>query len=481
MAFSRRIARPPHSQPRPEGVPPRRAANHECVCIGTQTPFVASDAPTATARRQRPTFDAIRIRGGRELQGRVRIGGAKNAALPLIAATLLSDGNSELRNVPDLRDVRTMAAMLEELGRPTRVVGNVLHVAVAPATVSPVAPYDLVRQMRAGVLVLGPLLARYGEARVSLPGGCAIGARPIDQHLRGLEALGARVEIRDGYVVARSERSRLVGAEFTFDMPTVTGTENLMMAAALAKGTTVLHNAAREPEIEDLARALNVMGASVRGAGTSTLYISGVEELAPLDHSVMPDRIEAGTFMTAVGATGGRVVLDGTSLDTFEMLRPVVAKLREAGVSVDHDGNRIVVERHGRLHPTDVSTAPHPGFPTDMQAQFMALMCCAEGRSVVDENVFENRFMHVPELCRMGARIQTRTRSAGVDGVPRLSGANVMATDLRASAALVVAGLAAEGETQVRRVYHLDRGYERLEKKLAALGADVARVCSGDA
>ena len=334
--------------------------------------------------------------------------------------------------------------------------------------------------MRASVLVLGPLLSRYGEARVSLPGGCAIGARPIGEHLRGLEALGAQISMQNGYVEAKARQSRLVGAEFAFAMPTVTGTENLMMAAVLAKGTTLLRNTAREPEIEDLARALNAMGADVRGAGTATIRIRGVQELAVMHHSVMPDRIEAGTLLTAVGVAGGRIVLEGASLETFRTLERVVAKLREAGVTVQHEGDRIIAERGGALRAVNASTAPHPGFPTDMQAQFMAMMCCAEGRSVIEENVFENRFMHVPELRRMGARIETHSRNARIEGVKRLCGASVMATDLRASAALVVAGLAAEGETLVRRVYHLDRGYERLEEKLAALGADVTRVRSSE-
>ena len=478
MAFSRRITQPTHPHPGPETLPPERVPGHAGVCFGTHAVVGGIDAPSAGARRRQGERDALRIRGGGELRGRVRIGGAKNAALPLMAATLLSEAESELRNVPGLRDVRTMAAMLAEIGRPARLAGDVLRVGAAPVPITPVAPYDLVRQMRASVLVLGPLLARYGEARISLPGGCAIGARPIGEHLRGLEALGAQISMQNGYVAAKARNSGLVGAEFAFAMPTVTGTENLMMAAVLAKGTTVLGNAAREPEIVDLSRALNGMGAEVRGAGTPTIRIRGVQELAAMHHSVMPDRIEAGTLLTAVGVAGGRIVLEGASLDTFRMLGPVIAKLREAGVSVRHEGERIIAERRGALRAVTVSTAPHPGFPTDMQAQFMAMMCCAEGRSVVNENVFENRFMHVPELRRMGARIETHSRNARVEGVKRLCGASVMASDLRASAALVVAGLAAEGETLVRRVYHLDRGYDRLEEKLTALGAHVARVRS---
>ncbi len=416
-------------------------------------------------------MDALRIQGGTPLFGRVVVGGAKNAALPLIAATLLSDGASRLGNMPVLRDVRTMAAMLEHLGRPTVFERGVLAVGAATGPVRPVAPYDLVRQMRASVLVLGPLVARYGKAEVSLPGGCAIGERPIDQHLRGLEALGARVTVEHGYVIAEAERLR--GAEIVFDMPTVTGTENLMMAASLALGESVLVNCAREPEVEELARALNKMGADVRGAGTSVIQIRGASELGPLTHAVMADRIEAGTFMAAVGAAGGRVVLEGAPLEELE---PVIVKLKQAGVSVERVDGEVIVERTGPLRAVDITTGPHPGFPTDMQAQLMALLTLAEGRSVLTETIFENRFMHVPELRRMGADIETRHNTAFVDGVRRLSGASVMATDLRASASLVIAGLVAEGETLVRRVYHLDRGYEAIEKKLGGVGARIERV-----
>jgi UDP-N-acetylglucosamine 1-carboxyvinyltransferase len=325
--------------------------------------------------------------------------------------------------------------------------------------------------MRASVLVLGPLVARYGSARVSLPGGCAIGARPVDQHLMGLEALGARIQVEHGYIQADAKRLR--GAEVVFDMQTVTGTENLMMAAALAKGRTTLVNCACEPEVEELGRVLNKMGARVEGAGTSIIHIEGRDELEPFDHAIIADRIEAGTFMAAIGAAGGDVLLDHAPLDDLE---PVVVKLRKAGLEIEREGEGVRIRRLGRLNSVDVSTAPHPGFPTDMQAQFMAMMSISSGRSVMTENVFENRFMHVPELLRMGARIETHSNTAIVEGVPRLSGANVMATDLRASASLVIAGLVADGETVVHRVYHLDRGYESIEKKLAGVGADVTRI-----
>jgi UDP-N-acetylglucosamine 1-carboxyvinyltransferase len=416
-------------------------------------------------------MDAILIRGSRPLTGQIRVSGAKNAALPILCATLLSDGGSILRNVPDLKDIETTAQLLRFLGRDVSL--DLPDVRVQPATreTNPEAPYDLVRQMRASVLVLGPLLARYGRARVSLPGGCAIGARPVDQHLMGLEALGAKIEVEHGYILAQA--SRLRGAEVVFDMQTVTGTENLMMAAALARGRTTLVNAACEPEVEELGRVLNKMGARIDGAGTSVIHIEGRDELLPFDHAIIADRIEAGTFMAAVGAAGGDVLLENAPLENLE---PVVAKLRRARVEVEREGPHVRVRRSDRLASVDVSTAPHPGFPTDMQAQFMAMMCVAGGRSVLTETVFENRFMHVPELRRMGAQIETHSNTAIVEGVRRLSGASVMATDLRASASLVIAGLVADGETLVRRVYHLDRGYEAIEKKLAGVGADISRV-----
>jgi len=416
-------------------------------------------------------MDAIRITGSRPLSGTLRVGGAKNAALPILCATLLSDGASLLRNVPGLRDIDTTAALLRFLGRDVQVDAPEVRVAPTSGDIRPEAPYELVRQMRASVLVLGPLVARYGRAKVSLPGGCAIGARPIDQHLRGLEALGARIKVDHGYVVAEADRLR--GAEVVFDIPTVTGTENLLMAAALARGRTRLVNCAREPEVEELARVLNKMGARIEGAGTAIIHVTGSDELDPFDHAIIADRIEAGTFMAAVGAAGGDVLLDNAPMEELE---PVVVKLRKAGIEIEREGNHVRVARTGPIKPVDVTTAPHPGFPTDMQAQFMVLMTRAEGRSVLTETIFENRFMHVPELARMGADIDTRGNVAMVSGVPRLSGASVMATDLRASASLVIAGLVAEGETLVRRVYHLDRGYERIEKKLAAVGASIERV-----
>jgi UDP-N-acetylglucosamine 1-carboxyvinyltransferase len=416
-------------------------------------------------------MDAIRIRGCRQLFGTIRVGGAKNAALPILCATLLSDGESRLRNVPGLRDIETTAALLRFLGRDISVDTPEVRVGATTDAVRPEAPYELVRQMRASVLVLGPLLARYGRAKVSLPGGCAIGARPVDQHLKGLEALGASISVEHGYIVARADRLR--GAEVVFDMPTVGGTENLLMAAALAKGRTTLVNCAREPEVEELGRVLNKMGARVEGAGTAIIHIEGRDELDPFDHAIIADRIEAGTFMAAVGATGGNVLLEHAPLDDLD---PVVAKFRQAGLTIEREGEHARIVRSERLKPVDVTTAPHPGFPTDMQAQFMALMTVAGGRSVLSETIFENRFMHVPEMQRMGARIEIRNNVAIVEGVKQLSGASVMATDLRASASLVISGLVAEGETIVRRVYHLDRGYEHIESKLAGAGADIERI-----
>ncbi len=415
-------------------------------------------------------MDAIRVRGQKRLHGTIRVGGAKNAALPILCATLLSDGTSRLRNVPGLRDINTTAELLRVLGRPTEV--HIPEVVVGPSSGAFVeAPYDLVRQMRASVLVLGPLVARHGKAKVSLPGGCAIGARPVDQHLKGLEALGATIRVEHGYIEA--EAPRLVGAEIVFDIPTVTGTENIMMAAALAKGRSTLVNCAREPEVEELGRVLNKMGAKVDGAGTSVIHITGADELEPFDHAIIADRIEAGTFMAAVGLAGGNVFLDQAPMDDLE---PVVVKLRKAGIHLEREGDGVRVVREGTIKAVDVTTAPHPGFPTDMQAQFMALMTMCSGRSVLTETIFENRFMHVPELARMGAKIEIRNNTAFVDGVSQLSGASVMATDLRASASLVIAGLVAEGETIVRRVYHLDRGYEQIEKKLGGVGADIERI-----
>jgi len=428
-------------------------------------------------------MDAIRVRGGATLRGKVRISGAKNAALPILCATLLSDGASRLRNVPALRDIHTTSALLRFLGRGVEIHGPEVHVA-AGSNVRPEAPYELVKQMRASVLVLGPLLARFGRAKVSLPGGCAIGARPIDQHLKGLEAMGANIRLERGYVIAEGPNGggRLRGAEVYFDLPTVTGTENLMMAAALAKGRTTLLNCAKEPEVEELGRILNKMGAEVDGAGTDVIHIVGQDqgELAPFDHAIIPDRIEAGTYMVAAAATGGDVLVEGAELSDLEAL---VAKMRQANIKVEsvaaEDGSGsggVRVWRDGPIKSVDVTTAPHPGFPTDMQAQFLVLMCLARGESVISETIFENRFMHVPELTRMGANVALRGNVAVVQGVDRLYGASVMATDLRASASLVIAGLVADGETEVRRVYHLDRGYERIEEKFGGLGAEITRV-----
>jgi UDP-N-acetylglucosamine 1-carboxyvinyltransferase len=386
-----------------------------------------------------------------------------------------------LRNVPALRDIETTAALLRFLGRTVTVETPEVNVA-AGSDVRPEAPYELVKQMRASVLVLGPLVARFGRAKVSLPGGCAIGTRPIDQHLKGLEAMGCTIQLDRGYVLAEGPAGggRLRGAEVCFDLPTVTGTENLMMAASLAKGRTTLVNCAREPEVEELARVLNKMGAEVNGAGTDVIHVVGAErgELAPFDHAIIPDRIEAGTYMVAAAATGGDVLLESARLEDLEAL---VSKLRQAGAEIAAEGENVRVRRTAPLRPVNATTAPHPGFPTDMQAQFMVLMCLAQGESVISETIFENRFMHVPELHRMGARIALRGHTAIVHGVPRLRGASVMATDLRASASLVIAGLVAEGETEVRRVYHLDRGYERIEAKLGALGANIERVKGADA
>jgi UDP-N-acetylglucosamine 1-carboxyvinyltransferase len=427
-------------------------------------------------------MDAIRIVGGRPLYGTVRISGAKNAALPILCATLLSDGASRLRNVPALRDIHTTAGLLSFLGRRVSVAAPVVDVAEGSA-VRPEAPYELVKQMRASVLVLGPLVARHGWARVSLPGGCAIGARPIDQHLKGLEAMGCTVRLERGYVIAEGPggRGRLRGAEVHFDIPTVTGTENLMMAAALAKGRTTLIRAAREPEVEELGRVLNKMGARVDGAGTDVIHIEGADrgELDPFDHAIIPDRIEAGTYLVAGAVVpGGEVVVQGAELSDMGAL---VEKMRAAGVEIESEGRDVRVRRLGPLRPVDIETAPHPGFPTDMQAQFLVLMCCAPGVSTIRETVFENRFMHVPEIVRMGARVSLRGNTAVVQGVKTMYGASVMATDLRASASLVIAGLVARDETEVRRVYHIDRGYEHIEEKLRGLGAMVERVKGAEA
>jgi UDP-N-acetylglucosamine 1-carboxyvinyltransferase len=416
-------------------------------------------------------MDNLLIEGGVPLHGTVRVSGAKNAALPILCASLLTDGACTFRNVPALRDIHTTADLLRFMGAEVEVTPPVVTVRSGSAGKAE-APYELVKQMRASVLVLGPLLARFGHARVSLPGGCAIGARPIDQHLKGLEAMGAEIKLEHGYVHAECKKLR--GATIYLDMPTVTGTENLMMAAALARGRTQLVGAAKEPEVEELARVLNKMGARITGAGTDVIHVDGVDELHPVDHAIIPDRIEAGTFIIAAAATRGNVLVENV---VPEHVEPVCQKLRAAGVSVTREetGMRVRADQ-GEIRGVDITTAAHPGYPTDMQAQHMALMCIAQGTSVITETIFENRFMHVSELQRMGARIEIRGRAAIVTGVPRLEGAQVMATDLRASACLVIAGLVAEGKTEVLRVYHLDRGYERIEAKLAPLGARIHRV-----
>ncbi len=428
-------------------------------------------------------MDILKITGGHALQGEVAISGAKNAALPELCATLLTSDPVTLHNVPRLRDVATMQRLLGNMGV---LVGAGEGDAPAPAmrfqtpdSIRPEAPYELVKTMRASVLVLGPLLARFGQAKVSLPGGCAIGSRPVDQHIKGLVAMGAQIDVEHGYMLARlpAGRSRLRGARITTDMVTVTGTENFLMAAALAEGETVLENAAREPEIPDLAKMLIAMGARIEGHGTSRIHIQGVDRLHGCSHQVVADRIEAGTFLCAVAATGGDVVLRHARADHLDA---VIEKLREAGVQIEAghnaDGQFIRIRASGRLKAQSFRTTEYPGFPTDMQAQFMALNCIAQGASRATETIFENRFMHVNELVRLGAQIQVDGKVALVEGVPRLSGATVMATDLRASACLVIAGLVADGETRVERIYHLDRGYDHMENKLRGLGAAIERV-----
>jgi len=419
-------------------------------------------------------MDKIIVTGGRPLRGEIGVSGAKNAALPILAASLLTQGPSLFRNVPNLVDVKTMLKVLRTLGcGAERLGGSRSHVCevTVPSAVSVEAPYDLVKTMRASVLVLGPLLARHGQARVSLPGGCAIGARPIDQHLKGLEALGADIRLQGGYVEAKAKRLR--GGSFTFDMVTVTGTENLMMAATLAHGRTLLENAAREPEVEELARVLNKMGARVSGAGTDIISIDGVDELKPVEHSILPDRIEAGTLLVAAAITGGDVLVRNA---VPEHLDAVIQKLRAAGCQIIVEEGGLRCKGPKDIHSVDVKTSAHPGFPTDMQAQLMVLMTVANGTAMISENIFENRFMHVSELQRMGADISVQGSTAVVKGVKSLSGAPVMATDLRASASLILAGLRAHGRTDVYRVYHLDRGYERLDRKLRILGANVRRA-----
>jgi UDP-N-acetylglucosamine 1-carboxyvinyltransferase len=418
-------------------------------------------------------MDKLLIRGGRRLDGTVTISGAKNAALPELCAALLTTDAVTLHNVPRLHDVSTALKLLASLGVAIHRDESAPEVVTLTASdlTSREASYDLVKTMRASILVLGPLLARFGEARVSLPGGCAIGSRPVDQHIKGLQAMGAEITVEHGYIVARA--ARLKGARITTDMVTVTGTENLLMAATLADGETVLENAAQEPEIPDLAEMLIAMGAKIEGHGTSRIRIEGVTRLHGATHAVIPDRIETGTFLCAVAAAGGDVLLAGARADHLET---AIDKLREAGVTIEAGEGWIRVKASGRLKPMSFRTREYPAFPTDMQAQFMALDCIADGTAVVTETIFENRFMHVNELVRLGAKIEVDGHTAVVHGAPRLSGATVMATDLRASASLVIAGLVAEGETVVERIYHLDRGYDRMEAKLRAIGADIERI-----
>src|SRR3954470_7813647 len=421
-------------------------------------------------------MDRIRIRGGRPLRGQIQISGAKNAALPLMATCLLTDKEVRLDNVPDLADITTMAHLLVQHGAEvtTKLNSKQRSIILNGAGVNDTtAPYDLVRKMRASVLVLGPLVARHGQARVSLPGGCAIGTRPVDLHIKGLQQLGAEIELKDGYVVASAPKG-LRGAEVTFPKVSVGATENLLMAACLAKGETVLINAAREPEITDLAHCLIGMGAKIEGIGSNTLRVTGVDQLGGTTHRVVADRIEAGTYAMAAAITGGELELLGVKHD---LIAAAASSLAQAGVEIRETEQGLHVSRANRpLNGVDVMTEPYPGFPTDLQAQMMALMTTAEGASMITETIFENRFMHVPELTRMGASINVHGASAMVRGVKKLTGAPVMATDLRASVSLVLAGLAAEGDTVLNRIYHLDRGYEKLTQKLAACGAEIERL-----
>ena len=412
------------------------------------------------------------IRGGVPLSGEVRISGSKNAVLPILAGTLLADGPVIIRNVPHLHDVTTTMELLGRMGV-SLTIGEKMSIEIDPSSLeNTIAPYELVKTMRASILVLGPLLARYGEAEVSLPGGCAIGARPVDMHLSGLEAMGAQIDVEQGYIKARCER--LKGARIVMDQVTVTGTENLMMAASLADGTSVIENAAREPEVVDLADFINAMGGQVEDAGTDRITIHGVERLRGCDYSVLPDRIETGTYLVAAAITGGKVLLKRTDA---RLLEAVVAKLEEAGATMDYGDNWIELDMEGRKpQAVNIRTAPYPGFPTDMQAQFCALNAIAEGTGSITETVFENRFMHIQEFVRLGANVHLEGNTAIIKGVEGLNGAQVMATDLRASASLILAGLVAQGETVVDRIYHIDRGYDHIEEKLAVLGARIQRV-----
>ncbi|KVL45068.1 UDP-N-acetylglucosamine 1-carboxyvinyltransferase [Burkholderia territorii] len=436
---------------------------------------VATAHPAANGASQGHGMDKLVIEGGRRLSGEIVVSGAKNAALPILCAGLLSAEPVELDNVPNLKDVRTTLKVLNQMGVKSETDGSRVQLDASRVD-NLVAPYELVKTMRASILVLGPLLARFGEAKVSLPGGCAIGARPVDQHIKGLQAMGAEISIEHGFIEARAKR--LKGARIVTDMITVTGTENLLMAATLADGETVIENAAREPEVSDLAHLLVAMGAKIDGIGTDRLVIQGVERLHGARHSVIPDRIEAGTFLCAVAAAGGDVMLTGVRP---HILDAVIDKLREAGVSIEEGDSWLRVKMDRRPSAVTIRTSEYPAFPTDMQAQFMALNSVATGTAQVVETIFENRFMHVQELNRLGANITIDGNTALVTGVDKLSGANVMATDLRASASLVIAGLRAEGETLVDRIYHLDRGYDRMETKLTAVGANVRRLSGSQA
>ncbi len=417
-------------------------------------------------------MDQMKIHGGNVLRGEVEVSGAKNAALPVLVSAILAGKPCTFERVPDLMDIRTLCKLLANMGMTVDFNRKANRAVLDPTSIhSQEAPYELVKTMRASVFVLGPLVAKYGYAKVSLPGGCAIGARPINYHLTGLEKLGARIQLEEGYVIANAKR--LVGNRVAFEYPSVGATENVLMAAVLAQGESVLENCAKEPEIVDLARALRAMGAQIEGEGTETIRVQGKDSLGSCQHSIIGDRIEAGTFLCAGFATGGEVRVNGI---TPEFLEPVLVKLEESGAIIDRGAGFIGIRSKGRPKATDVTTLPHPGFPTDMQAQFMAAMTIADGASVITETVFENRFMHVPELARLGADITVRGKSAVVKGREKLKGAPVMATDLRASASLIIAGLCAEGPTTVSRIYHLDRGYERMEGKLRALGAEIERV-----
>ena len=413
----------------------------------------------------------IVIQGGKSLKGKVRISGSKNAALPILAATILTDKKNIIRNVPKLRDIDTFCRLLTSLGTKIKKETNKKVSADCSNISNLEAPYDLVKTMRASFLVMGPLLARFGEAKVSLPGGCAIGARPINLHLKGFQSMGAKIKIKDGYVLAKAKR--LKGAKIYFDQPTVTGTENLMLAAVLAKGTSLIENAAREPEVVDLAKVLIKMGANIKGAGTDTIKIVGVAHLKGFDHNIIPDRIETGTFMIAAALTNGEIKILNCVPGNVKAL---IVKLQSAGVEITTKDNSLFVKGKHSIKPVNLVTSPYPGFPTDMQAQFMVLMTMAKGTSTISETIFENRFMHIAELKRMGADISIEGHTAMVKGEKKLSGAPVMATDLRASACLILAGLAAKGKTTVSRVYHLDRGYEKIEEKFSALGASIKRI-----